>query len=74
MTSTFTVVINGKSLPVKMIGCGEKKERAREVSILPTATQCMSTRSTLIAKPMRVKGGGNSNAYTVYPIHRAENY
>jgi hypothetical protein len=57
-----------------MIGCSEEKERAREVNILPTATQCMSTRSTLTAKPMKVKQGGNSNACTVYPTHRTENY
>jgi len=57
-----------------MIGCSEEKERAREVSILPTATQCMSTRSTLTSKPMKVKQGGKSNACTVYPTHRIENY
>jgi len=34
----------------------------------------MSTRSTLTAKPIKVKQGGKINACTVYPTHRIENY
>jgi len=59
---------------VNMIGCSKEKEKAREVSIFSTATQCMNIRSTPTAKPMKVKQGGNSNACTVYPTHRIENY